>query len=137
MALLSTAAAAMSLFAVYCNTAFYPRLLQFQAGYSAARIINSEFPDRRAATTETDHLLDFYLPAGLGRITSPAEARGLSRDHILFVGNEFKQGLESAAIPFEVIRELDDFRVTRLTLDFLNPSTRQKVVERKYLLVLR
>ncbi|MEP6947589.1 MAG: glycosyltransferase family 39 protein, partial [Acidobacteriota bacterium] len=129
-------AAALGLFALYANLIFYPRLLEYQSGSEAAIFANVNVPGVPIGYTQYDNLLQFYAKADLVRVDSAEKVRVLSTAarYVFLVDDAFIKELENAKIPYRIIREFDDYRITRLTMQFLNPATRAEVVNRKYLI---
>lgn len=131
-------AAAIGIFALYSNLVFYPRLLQYQSGSQAAFYANANLPDIPIGYTQYDNLLRFYAKADLVRLGSAADAVQLSkeRNYAFLVDDAFTKELDDSKIVYRSIRQFDDYRITRLTSQFLNPATRPQAVIRKYLILI-
>lgn len=131
-------AIAAGMFALYANQVFYPRLLTFQAGSEAAFFANENLPNSEIAYAPYDNLLQFYAegnlrPAGAAEDEAAIADRGKT---VFFVGDAFRAELDAGRIRYRVIKSFDDYRVTRLTSEFLNPRTRPASVDKRYLIVL-
>ena len=123
---------------LFLNLSFYPDLLKYQSGTEAAFYINQTYPDMPVAT------ISIYTPAGgfyikdhLRQTTLNAvNKREYSKGLLLFVTEEELQSLEEGEASFEIIKEFKHFHVTMLKLKFLNASTREQVLEKRFLIKL-
>lgn len=119
------------------NLHFYPRLLNYQAGSTMAyQIKEAGLPTSRIYKLSEEYTwsLDFYLQDPVARIAI-SEVGGLS-DAWLYVGEQELEELRSMGLHVEVQMEAAQFRITRLQARFLNPETRQEILNRKYLVYL-
>jgi len=126
------------LFTLYLNLSFYPKLLKYQSGAQMAFYANQNFPDQDIFTTNNDWLLDYYLEMEviptytLDRLT----ALSLNEDDLLFADDAFIKLLEDNALAYELIETFDHFHITLLDLNFLDKSTREKSLQKRYLINL-
>ncbi|MBV9214543.1 MAG: glycosyltransferase family 39 protein [Acidobacteria bacterium] len=139
MTLLYTCAGVMTLFALYCNLVFFPRLLSFESGREAAKFINAEVASRKVAASVNDHLLEFYLSTPMTRVNSTADLDRIDQgdNYLFFVDEDFKDQLDANGVAYDTVREFSDYPITRPASAFLNPQTRDSVLDRRYLISLR
>ncbi|MGY3792222.1 ArnT family glycosyltransferase [uncultured Aquimarina sp.] len=119
------------------NTQFYPKLLSYQAGNNAARVINSEDinkTDVLMLNGRPSWSLDFYTK----RITptvhiSEVSSTVKSGQWLFLYGNKL-ESLKAMNISWSREYEIYHHRITRLSLEFLNPNTRDAILEKAYLI---
>ncbi len=127
------------LFAVFVNfslnTQFYPNLLKYQAGSNMATIIDKEginINDVYILDKEYSWPLNFYTKRETpGIATSELENY---KGKWLFVYDRDIDKLKSQNIEWQKSYETQYFRITRLSLKFLNPKTREETLKKAYLL---
>ena len=117
------------------NTQFYPRLLQYQAGNNMVKIIednkiNTEdiylFEDAHSWT------LSFYT-----KRQTPEISLSEIKDHHgkwVFVYDKDIETLKENDIQWDESFETPHYRITMLSLPFLNPNTRESQLKKAYLL---
>ncbi len=128
--------------AVLANTVmngyFYPNLLRdYQSGYQFAlkiQELNIDKNDVYRVNEKYSWALDFYNQRPTPLVTnSEIIEKNKQQDVWLYIDDlELKQ-LDSIGIHFDKKIEATQFRVTRLSLKFLNANTRHKVLKTKYL----
>jgi 4-amino-4-deoxy-L-arabinose transferase-like glycosyltransferase len=116
------------------NGHFYPTLLKYQSGSVAAKyIIEHKLPAESIFFYQI-HLnsLDFYL----GSIIEVVDENFISNSSgiWIFTNETGMTELKKSGIDFEVEKEFDSFSVTKISLTFLNPKTRDSGVSSDYLL---
>jgi len=120
------------------NTSFYPQLLQFQAGSVAARKISQsrDLKDREIYLYEmSSHSFDFYSRA----IHPYCDAYSLkgkltgNQPIFLFADERGIETLHEHHYQYAIIEEFLHHHPTLLTIEFLNPSSRTKSLEKRYL----
>lgn len=119
------------LFQIVLGLHFYPRLLQYQSTSQAGRYIAEHHPPAVYWHDKFGYALDYYS----GR-TIP-NSYGLPLD-TLAPGTwilVFENSL-AAMPPHKVIREFEDFPVTRLSGSFLDPQKREQKLKKVYLIEL-
>ncbi len=127
------------LFAVFVNfslnTQFYPNLLKHQAGSNMATIIDEEginINDVYILDKEYSWPLNFYT-----KRETPAIATSELENYKgkwLFVYDRDIDKLKSQNIEWQKSYETQYFRITMLSLKFLNPKTREETLKKAYLL---
>jgi 4-amino-4-deoxy-L-arabinose transferase-like glycosyltransferase len=104
----------------------YPRLLQYQQSIQVARIIqDQQLPKNRFFIyhTEQERSLQFYSNASFRRLD---RIDSLSRGDFILTGARQWDSLSRK--DFRLVYEGEGFHVTTLSLDFLNPATREREV---------
>ncbi len=117
------------------NLHFYPRLLEYQGGSAMAEIVEEEgIPADRIYKISERHTwaLDFYNKVPVG-ITTQADLRAM-KDVWIYASEEEMSLLLRNDFTWDREYEVDQFRITRLQGKFLNPSSRQNVLNKMYLL---
>lgn len=122
------------------NTQFYPKLLLYQAGNNAAKIIQAEKIDKKDVfmlNGKPSWSLDFYT----GQITPKLDIIDaqdkLENGTWLFAYEAQKVKLEKQNIKWSELYTIYHHRITRLTAKFLNPNTRDEILEKAYLLKIQ
>lgn len=131
-------AAGMIIVNVSLSNYVYPVLLQYQVGSQVGRYIyDKRIPTNDVAAYKVNDPLNcihFYAQGNIADIGKPADAAGkkfvLTMDDGL---NDIKQ----AGFTFEIEKTGPVFKVSELTLEFLNPKTRSTVAKNYYLLKLK
>lgn len=129
------------IFINFClNTHFYPSLLKYQAGNNAAGIIDEEEIDPNAVFIlpgRPSWSLDFYtrritpiLDLGAENLKKP------EKEIWVFLYENQLSSLKSRNITWQKKYDIDHYRITRLSASFLNPKTRESVLEKAYLIQL-
>lgn len=118
------------------NTWFYPTLLTYQAGSMAGRYIAAQAGHPPVYSLGLiSHGLDFYS----GRVATNVEAEELRQMPGVWVytGRQGKAQLDSLGIEYVQLKTFKKYPVTQLTMEFLRPTTRDKVVGTAYLLEIK
>ena len=130
----SSAIAILAL-AVYMNLVFYPDLLKYQSGSEAAFYINKDHHGDAAVITGLySPVYEFYSNNWVKIDTSMTSIPEKARRGIWLMAPQELRYLEKANLKYVVIKEIDEFHVTMLKLKFLNKATRQKTLEKYYLI---
>ncbi|MEM7485767.1 MAG: glycosyltransferase family 39 protein, partial [Bacteroidota bacterium] len=119
------------------NTHFYPTLLEYQAGSTMAEKVS----EHEIATDNIYKIskrftwaLDFYNKKPV-QITTKSALKNL-KDSWVYVDDNELQELRDSGITWKEQITVDQFRITRLQLKFLNPQTRHKKLNHMHLLHL-
>ena len=120
------------------NTLFYPRLLKYQSSSEVAFYIrDNRLNDHKIAGYQAyGHALSYYLDTIVPYYWDLEEVIKLDPGTLVYTNGGGLQELENSLIDFLLVKTFDDFRVTHLSLEFLNPETRQEVIEKRYLIQL-
>lgn len=119
------------------NSHFYPRLLEYQGGSTMAEKVKEyDIPVDKTFKISERHTwaLDFYDKHPVG-ILSISELENQSGIWIYATDQELEQLVNNGYHWHEQIT-VDQFRITRLQIKFLNPDTRQKKLEQVHLVQL-
>ena len=123
------------------NTQFYPKLLQFQAGNNAALLINKQnINPNDVFMLSGDYnswSLDFYTNRLTPRINVETISENKMDSKWLFVYEDQMKELSGKNVQWSKKIEIDHYRITRLNLKFLNPNTRDAILEKAYLLQIK
>lgn len=123
---------------VMINAWFYPQLLDYQAGSVVAKeIVKQNVPTERLRTFNlSSHALDFYTGSIVPQVFAVNHFYELRASGPVWVYTDEdgynqlrKAGLEAASI-----QRFQDYRVTQLTPEFIDPATRQSKLSERYLL---
>lgn len=127
------------LFAVFLNfslnTQFYPNLLKYQAGNNMVKIIedrNIEVEDVYLFEDAFSWTLSFYTQRQTPEV-SISELKDLHGKWV-FVFDQDIDKLKENDIQWDESIETDHYRITMLSLPFLNPNTRAEELRKAYLL---
>ncbi|WP_222984668.1 ArnT family glycosyltransferase [Flagellimonas meishanensis] len=120
------------------NTHFYPRLLSYQAGSTmAAKVAEHEIPVDKIFKISERHTwaLDFYNqnPVNLASTSELLD----KQDIWIYATDQELDILSDEGFHWHEQITVDQFRITRLQLKFLNPHTRQKKLERMHLVHIK
>ncbi|WP_440122526.1 ArnT family glycosyltransferase [Tenacibaculum sp. Ill] len=122
---------------VVLNTYFYPELLQYQGGIKLATIVNQNdsINIENVYFYENDYSwpLDFYTERNTPHITKE-ELKNINKDVWIVIRNIPLKKVEEDGFIIKEKHRVDHFRVTRLSLKFLNPKTRDSKLSDAYLL---
>ncbi|MCG3166040.1 MAG: Undecaprenyl phosphate-alpha-4-amino-4-deoxy-L-arabinose arabinosyl transferase [Bacteroidia bacterium] len=120
------------------STHFYPTLLSYQSTVAAGRFIESEnIPNEQfVCYISGGHSLDFYSRRIVPWIQSPQAINDkLQKGEVwVFTNDEGKQNFEKENLLPDSVIIYSDYKVTMLSLPFLKPAEREKMLKKKYLL---
>jgi len=111
---------------LFLNYSIYPALLSYQMGSVVGRWIHdSKIPtDRVYLYQENDiHSLDFYAQSIIGHKDSTDQL--LPGDYLIITDKNKLADLNKAEKKYTIEFDGEDFHVTSLSLQFLNPATRE------------
>ena len=117
------------------NLHFYPNLLNYQAGNRMAEVVAEEkIPVDRIYKLGDAHTwsLDFYNQRPVN-ITSMADI-GQKRNFWLYVNDAEIRQLQNKGFDWDRQYTRSHFRITRLNMKFLNPSTRKRTLSKMHLI---
>ncbi|WP_026631664.1 ArnT family glycosyltransferase [Dyadobacter alkalitolerans] len=119
---------------------FYPFLLQYQSGRSAARAIRANNPELPIAAYKSfSYSLEFYAPADvrLVRTGQDLDAFLAKKPCYIYTSPELADSLLNAGMKADILATPEYFRITKLKGKFLNKDTRSAAVEKRSLLYVR
>ncbi len=117
---------------------FYPTLLSYQSNVSAGRFIDSKnIPNEQfECYISGGHSLDFYSKRIVPWIQSPngVNDKMQNGEVWIFTNDEGKQNFEKENLLPDSVIAYSDYKVTMLSLPFLKPDERERMLKKKYLL---
>ena len=121
---------------LYINWAFYPDLLKYQSSTEAAFYINKSHPGVGGICMSIYAPdFEFYLDNGWAK-TDSTILYNQSQPGILYITQEELDDINKKGIHYEMLKELNEFHVTMLTLKFVNKKTRARELKKHYLIKL-
>ncbi|WP_224483627.1 ArnT family glycosyltransferase [Robertkochia aurantiaca] len=123
------------------NAYFYQHLLTYQSGKQLAQYYQEELSEDYPLFipgNEYRWSLDFYTrqnipsisPEGLKSLESPVIIATNNKEHLLNLAEN------DPGISAEIVYSAPDFRITRLSLKFLNKETREALLDEGYLVLI-
>jgi len=118
-------------------THFYPTILEYQGGVSAARFVNSNYTGKGSLidSRKKSFGFEFYQKESFKRVDSLLINNEKGRifyldkkEYDLFLRNN---------ISFKVIKNIDNFHVSKINGTFLNKNTRNKALKKHYLVEIQ
>lgn len=124
---------------LFLNLSFYPDLLKYQSGNEAAAYMNKYHPGESLARISIYYPSgEFYLRGSAYRTSVDAiTGGGFTKTTFFFITEEERKQLEEKGLRPEIIQRFREFHVTRLSLKFLDPQKREKVLKDQYLVRIR
>lgn len=120
---------------VVLNTHFYPTLLKYQAGSTMAQTIKeNKVPVNQIYKLSTDYTwaMDFYNQEPVKIITMAAIKN--KNDFWIYANDIQLRELQNAGFDWDRQFTKAQFRITRLQKNFLDPTTRKKVLHKMHLI---
>jgi 4-amino-4-deoxy-L-arabinose transferase-like glycosyltransferase len=130
IAILATANVFANLF---LNGYFVPRLMKYQAGSEMASYLNTHYPGRPVLQPRNSYSwsLEFYLQAPVTAIDeSTVQESQLPEGALVYAPANV---LNPLIDKFRLLHRTVSYPVSRLTLTFLNPSTRERTINEAWL----
>ncbi len=118
---------------LFLNTAFYPALLQYQAGSVAGRFITkNHLPTNRVFVYDftEGRSFHFYGQSVFGRLESLQQ---IKKGDIILTDQNNLPAIDSAGFKVTVLLQGGDYHISMLSLRFLNPKKREGQLQ-KYVL---
>lgn len=130
------------IFTNFClNTQFYPKLLEYQSGITAAKIIDKEKIDTKdvyvMAGDQFSWSLDFYNKSNTKRLEYEQVLDKKYAKKWLFVYENQLKKLQEKNINFGKKFSINHYGITMLNATFLNPKTRESILEKAFLIQLK
>ena len=120
------------------NTLFYPKLLKYQSSSEAAFYIRDNHlnADNVVGYTAYGHALSFYLDTIVPYYWDLGDVKKLEPGTIVYTNNDGLLEMERNDMNFQVIKTFDEFNVTHLKFEFLNPASREEAITKRHLIKL-
>ncbi len=112
----------------------YPQLMQYQTTSIAGRDIAQLTPTNTLAIYARGHALDFYAQH---RVPYYESIPPIAPNSIIYTNARGLQELKEAGHKLEVLQTYQHYKVTALTLPFINPTTRASKLQERYLVEVR
>ncbi|MFI5186749.1 MAG: ArnT family glycosyltransferase [Chitinophagales bacterium] len=114
---------------IYLNFAFYPSLAHYQAGSEAAFWINKSAENMPVYTTQWSSPYIFYLDRQF--CSTDTSLRNINRkSFLLYLSDEQTKQLALNGRKIRILKVMDNYPITLLSMEFLNKTTRYKTVEK-------
>jgi len=118
----------------FLNTCFYPSLLKYQAGSHAGQWMRAHQIDPKHTFTFQYVMwrsLHFYAQ---GIVTSKDDVNTIQKGDYILTQKEKLPLLQEAHIQYDILYEGPDYPVSKISLPFLNPETRDRVLNHFFLI---
>lgn len=120
------------------NYHVYPRLLAYQTSGTYGRYIHDhQLPVARVHNfTDRDNALDFYAQNVIPHYdpTKQNITASLQPGHYVIASKALIDVIDKRGVAYKILLAKDNYRVTLLTPEFLNPATRPDVLNKRYLI---
>src|SRR5436190_2768454 len=118
---------------LYINLIFYPDLLKYQGSSEAAFYMNKNYPGEKVVCRTTyDAAFEFYLKSDILHIGK--NSNDLNYPGTWYVSVAELDELKNKSLSFRVLKEVPIFRITLLSLKFINKKTRDIQLSKLYLI---
>ncbi len=125
--------AAILIVNLYINLVFYPDLLKYQGSSEAAFYMNKNYPGEKVVCRTTyDAAFEFYLHSNILHIGKNSE--NMNYPGIWYVSSAELDELKNKSVSLQVLKEVPIFRITLLSLKFINKKTRDAQLGKLYLI---
>jgi len=120
------------------NTLFYPELLKYQSSSEAAFYIRDKQLNHNKVVgyNAYGHALSFYLDTIVPFYWDFGDVKKMESGTIVYTNNDGLLEMGKNDINFQVIKTFDEFHVTLLKFQFLNPDTREEAITKRHLIML-
>jgi 4-amino-4-deoxy-L-arabinose transferase-like glycosyltransferase len=125
--------AAVLIVNLYINLVFYPDLLKYQGSSEAAFYVNKNYPGENVVCRSTyDAAFEFYLQSNI--LHTGKNSNDLNYPGIWYVSAAELEELKNKPVSLEVLKEVPIFRITLLSLKFIDKKTRDTQLSKLYLI---
>jgi len=120
----------------YLFSHFYPTILPFQSGKNAASFINNNFDGKARLLDNRYHHFgfEFYLKTPLIRVDTLQIHQ--EKGKVFYLDKKELAILNRKNIDFQIIKEIPNFQVSKLSPQFLSESTRNQSLETRFLVMV-
>lgn len=116
-------------FQLALSFSFYPNLLKYQSTSEAGKMIAAANPNEVYWHYKHGHALDYYAGKQIPKLTEE-NVFDLPTGAWVYTNEEGLSTLNN----YKIIKEFDDYAVTRLSRSFIDPERRRSVVKNTYLI---
>lgn len=138
--LLYRSAIAIMIVNLYLNWFFYPDLMRYQSTSEVAFYMNEHHPGKAVMNMDIyPNAMEFYLDGQYVKKDAAAVQKDAAAfvPGFWFVSADERAMLDRLGYRYTVVKEWENYPVTRLTLKFVNKKTREKEMRRQYLIEVR
>jgi len=122
---------------LYLNLNFYPSLLTYQSGSEAAFFANKNYKDLPVVEINSYCWpLQFYLNNDV-HMVDISKMNLPPRPYLIYIATPDINLLKSKGIQYSAIKQFDDFKVSQLSLNFLNKNKRINSLSEYQLLLVK
>lgn len=124
---------------LYCNMAFYPSLLKYQAGSEAAMWINNNNPQRLpvAQIGDIPFAMEFYLGQPLFNVRADGSGAMPPKPFMLLAPAGIIKNLSAKNWQIQYVKTFPFYWVSRLKPAFLNQATRKQTLTDEQLVIVK
>lgn len=121
----------------FLMTHFYPSILPYQSGAQAARIVNEQYNGKGYLIDNKTRRFDFefYLDNLVKRVK--IENINEATDAVFYSNSKELEELNELGVNYQILKEIDSYPISRISLPFLDTEKRAGVLEKKYLIQIR
>jgi 4-amino-4-deoxy-L-arabinose transferase-like glycosyltransferase len=121
------------------NTHFYPTLFTYQSGSVASKLVKDSYPTYPLVGFRVQsYSLDFYYQQEVPSISDLATLQAKYKGTTLWIFTDLAGNEELKKADIKIVNEkiLNDYHISMLKASFLHPDTREKVVDKNFLLLV-
>ncbi|CAL2107310.1 4-amino-4-deoxy-L-arabinose transferase [Tenacibaculum sp. 190524A02b] len=119
----------------FLMTSFYPTLLKYQGGTYAARHVNEKFKNINIFKNDQgDFAFELYNNKPLNRVDLKEISKYKGQN--FYASSNQIELLKQQKIKFQLIETFNNFRITKLNIQFVNKNTRENVINKTYLITI-
>ncbi|MBG7613358.1 glycosyltransferase family 39 protein [Polaribacter sp. BAL334] len=120
----------------YLFTHFYPTIIQFQGGKSAATFVNKNFDGKaRLLDNKYHHFgFEFYLDTPLKRVDTLQIHK--EKGNVFYLDKTELEVFKRKNIDYRITKEISNFQISRLSFQFLSENTRNQALETRFLVLI-
>ncbi|OBY61502.1 hypothetical protein LPB301_15660 [Polaribacter reichenbachii] len=114
-------------------TFFYPTILPYQGGVNAARFVNKNYEGKGSLLKKINRhfAFEYYLKGNFKRIDTLKIHQEKGR--IFYIDSKELNIFKRQNVNFKIIKEIENFHVSRINNKFLNKDTRKETLQIRYL----
>ncbi len=132
--IVATGLATTLMVATYMSFCFYPKLLTYQSGMMAAKHLNRHHAETKTVMYNcSSYTFEFYSRASVSRIADTAELRKFTNANAscaIYARQADLEGLIKQGFALKDTAKFSNFHITALSGNFLKASTRNGVLEK-------
>jgi hypothetical protein len=117
---------------LFLNLFFYPKLMQYQSGMMAAKLIKKNNDFRKAGMYGSfSYTFEFYVPSSVSYLHSLQAVDSFAKQngHFVYTTPNALQEMTVNGKQARILQQFPYYRVTLLTGKFLNPATRGQATD--------